>query len=132
MQGSGLVEGAIALHGEGNRLQGIQARQQRGGLVGLQGEQGTSQAVDFHGRLKKCFIREGFHAILHPCLASAQRHEIYLPGGRIVVVEIALGHLQLDTVLALHAEHGVVEAVESLCRVKRVRVGQRNLGHVAV
>ena len=105
MQRLGIIVVTVLLDAEGHRLQGVQARQQRGGHIGLHDERGLAQAVELHRLLQQGAV---VHAVLHVGRTAAQRHQVGLPG-RIVVVQIVLGHLQLDVVLALHAEHGESE-----------------------
>ena len=129
-----LVVSAVTQHGEGHRLQGIltrhhfwRVRAQRHRLVSEHGEDSLSQAVQFLWHL----VGVALHAVLHVGNATVQTDEVWLILG-IVVIQITLSHLQLDAVLALHAEHGIVESVERLCGVGRVLVRQRHFVLFAV
>ena len=76
MQRLCLNEGTVTLHGEGHRLQGVLARQQRGSLVCLQGEHRLSKAIDVHRRLHERFHSKALHAVLHACLTTAKTYQV--------------------------------------------------------
>ena len=118
LQRLGLDKGAVTLHGEGHRAQAV-AHVRR--LVGLQGEDALTQAVQLLRLLDGVQVvhRQRPHAVLHVGYATLQGHHIDA-AQRVVVVQIALAHLQLDVVLALNAEHGVAQRIDGHERVLAV------------
>ena len=122
MQRFGLIRCTVALNSEGHRLQCAQSRQHLRHLIGLHCKDCLTQAVQFLHHLG----RVGLHAVLHVCLTAVEWYDIYIAAHHIVVIRVALTHLQSDAIPALQTEHGEVESIEGLRRVGRVLVGQRH------
>ena len=98
-------------------------------MIHSQGEDALSLFVQSDGVL----VHQAgvLHAVVHGGDAAAYLHIVNPLGRFVVVVGVALGHLHLDVVLALQAEHRMSEGVFGLRRVGRVLEGQRHNGPVA-